>query len=99
MNSTDGQVLIIWSWNRSKNCKVCVSSDKTAIVSATPLQPVPFPSGPWEKVAVNRQARLKLLPGTHYTMILIDYPCKMAFTSLITTLIINNNNSYIIIAS
>ncbi len=36
-----------------KNCQVCVSSDKTAIVTAAPLQPVPSPSGPWEKVAVD----------------------------------------------
>ncbi|KAI2660383.1 Transposon Ty3-G Gag-Pol polyprotein [Labeo rohita] len=34
-------------------CQLCLSSDKTANTSAAPLQPVPFPSTPWDKVAVD----------------------------------------------
>ncbi len=88
-NFTGGQVLILLVKEKFKNCQVCVSSDKKAIVSAAPLQHAPYPSGPWEKVAVDIVGPF----GTAtwdclYMITLIDYHSKCpegAFTSSITT--------------
>lgn len=72
-----------------KNCQVCVSSDKTAIVSAAPLQPVPYPSGPWEKVTVDIVGLFETATwDCQYMITLTDYHNKwpeVAFTTLITT--------------
>ncbi len=53
MNFNSGLGLTAWLTNRFKSCKVCLSSDKTTNVRVAPLQPVPFPSMPWEIVAVD----------------------------------------------
>ncbi len=60
-----------------KNCQVSVSSDKTAIVSAAPLQPVPYPSGPWEKVAVDIVGPFEMATwDCRFMITLIDYNSK-----------------------
>ncbi len=72
-----------------KNCQVSVSSDKTAIVSAAPLQPVPYPSGPWEKVSVDIVGPFEMATwDCRFMITLIDYNSKwpeVVFTSSITT--------------
>jgi len=72
-----------------KNCEVCLSSDKVTTVRAAPLQPVPFPSMPWEKVAVDIVGPFETATwDCRYIMTLIDYHSKwpeVAFTSSITS--------------
>uniref|UniRef100_A0A6B0VHI3 RNA-directed DNA polymerase n=1 Tax=Ixodes ricinus TaxID=34613 RepID=A0A6B0VHI3_IXORI len=36
-----------------QNCSICQSADKTAKTAATPLQPVPLPERPWQKIAID----------------------------------------------
>lgn len=66
-----------------------MSSDKTATVSAAPLQPVPFPSSPWEKMAIDIVGPFETASwDCRHLMTLIDYHTKwpeVAFTSSITT--------------
>ncbi|RXN33780.1 meprin A subunit beta-like protein [Labeo rohita] len=55
-------------------CQLCLSSDKTANTSAAPLQPVPFPSTPWDKVAVDVVGPFDTAVwDCRYALTLIDY--------------------------
>ncbi|KAL0160057.1 hypothetical protein M9458_043782, partial [Cirrhinus mrigala] len=70
-------------------CQLCLSSDKTANTSAAPLQPVPFPSTPWDKVAIDVVGPFDTAVwDCRYALTLIDYHSKwpeVAFTSFVTT--------------
>ncbi|KAL1270910.1 hypothetical protein QQF64_029926 [Cirrhinus molitorella] len=70
-------------------CQLCLSSDKTANTFAAPLQPVPFPSVPWDKVAIDVVGPFDTAVwDCRYALTLIDYHSKwheVAFTTSITT--------------
>lgn len=72
-----------------QTCQMCLSSDKTATTSAAPLQPVNFPSVPWEKVAIDVVGPFETAVwDCRYALTLIDYHSKwpeVAFTASITT--------------
>ncbi len=36
-----------------KACATCQLHDKSAVTHTTPLQPVPYPTDAWEKVAID----------------------------------------------
>ncbi len=70
-------------------CVTCQMNDKSAKTHAAPLQPIPLPDGPWQKVGIdivvpNESANW----DCRYTVTLIDYYTKwpeVAFTPSITT--------------
>ncbi len=70
-------------------CQLCLSSDKTTKTSAEPLQPVPFPPVPWDKVAIDVVGPFETAVwDCRFTLTLIDYHSKwpeVAFTASITT--------------
>lgn len=72
-----------------QTCQMCLSSDKTANTSAAPLQPVLFPSVPWDKVAIDVVGPFETAVwDCCYVLTLIDYHSKwpeVAFTASITT--------------
>lgn len=71
-----------------QTCQMCLSSDKTANISAALLQPVPFPSVPWDKVATDVVGPFETAVWDCYALTLIDYHSKwpeVAFTTSITT--------------
>lgn len=72
-----------------KVCQLCQSCDKTATPAAAPLQPVPFPSQPWEKLAVDIVGPMETAPwDCRYAITLTDYHSKwpeVAFGATITS--------------
>lgn len=68
---------------------MCLSSDKTAKTSAVPLQPVPFPTVPWDTVAIDVLGPFETAVwDCRYALTLVDYHSKwpeVAFTASITT--------------
>ena len=72
-----------------KGCQLCQSCDKTATPAAAPLQPVPFPSQPWEKLAMDIVGPMEVAPwDCKYAITLTDYHSKwpeVAFTSTVTS--------------
>uniref|UniRef100_A0A3P9JV72 Integrase catalytic domain-containing protein n=1 Tax=Oryzias latipes TaxID=8090 RepID=A0A3P9JV72_ORYLA len=72
-----------------KSCTTCSQHDKTAITRAAPLQPVPFPSTAWEKVAIDIVGPFNSgSADCRYAITLIDYYSKwpeVAFISNVTT--------------
>lgn len=48
-----------------RRCPICPLNDKTAKSHPAPLQPVPLPDGPWQKVAVD---------------IVMPFDCRFAIT-------------------
>lgn len=60
-----------------QNCRICQMADKSAKTAATPLQPVPLPERPWEKLAVDIVGPLQRAPhDCRYAITLIDYFSK-----------------------
>lgn len=60
-----------------QNCRICEMADKSATTAATPLQPVPLPERPWEKLAVDIVGTLQRAPhDCRYAITLIDYFSK-----------------------
>ena len=72
-----------------KSCVTCTQHDKTAIVRASPLNPVSLPNAAWEKLAVDFVGPyLRAPPDCRYAITLVDYYSKwpeVAFTSEVTS--------------
>nr|XP_055041695.1 uncharacterized protein K02A2.6-like [Misgurnus anguillicaudatus] len=70
-------------------CSACQSCDKTARTCPAPLQPVDFPDGPFQKVAIDIVGPFER--ATHdcrFAITMVDYYSKwpeVAFTSNVTT--------------
>ena len=60
-----------------KACITCQSHDKSAVTHTTPLQPVPYPEGAWEKVAIDVVGPFDKAPiDCRFAITLIDYHSK-----------------------
>lgn len=60
-----------------QNCSVCQSADKSAKTTVTPLQPIPLPGRPWQKLAIDIIGPIKKAPqGCRYAITLVDYFSK-----------------------
>uniref|UniRef100_A0A3B3CC70 Gypsy retrotransposon integrase-like protein 1 n=1 Tax=Oryzias melastigma TaxID=30732 RepID=A0A3B3CC70_ORYME len=60
-----------------KGCQLCQSCDKTALPAAAPLVPVPFPSLPWEKVAIDVVGPFETAVwDCRYAITMVDYHSK-----------------------
>lgn len=72
-----------------RSCQLCQLNDKTAKPRPAPLQPVPLPDGPWQKVAMDIVGPFEFAPpACRYAVTLIDYYSKwpeVAFSQTITT--------------
>ncbi|KAJ8336764.1 hypothetical protein SKAU_G00379840 [Synaphobranchus kaupii] len=70
-------------------CHLCQSNDKTANPRPGPLQPVPLPEGPWQKVAMDIVGPFDTAAAAcRYAITMTDYYSKwpeVAFTRHITT--------------
>ncbi|XP_069061167.1 gamma-glutamylaminecyclotransferase isoform X1 [Pleurodeles waltl] len=56
------------------NCMACANSDKTKVVRQPPLRTVPFPSKPWEKLAIDFIGPIiRLGERSKYIIVLVDY--------------------------
>ncbi|KAJ8373726.1 hypothetical protein SKAU_G00043060 [Synaphobranchus kaupii] len=70
-------------------CHLCQSNDKTANPRPGPLQPVPLPEGPWQKVAMDIVGPFDTAAAAcRYAITMTDYYSKwpeVAFTRDITT--------------
>ncbi|XP_064463094.1 uncharacterized protein K02A2.6-like [Ornithodoros turicata] len=76
------------------SCNVCQSADKSAKTTVPPLHPVPFPTAPWSKLAIDIVGPFDHLPAhCKYAITLVDYHSKwpeIAFASSVTTSAITN---------
>ncbi|KAF7651807.1 hypothetical protein LDENG_00105200 [Lucifuga dentata] len=72
-----------------KACVTCQSHDKSAITHTPPLQPVPYPEGAWEKLAIDVVGPFDKAPiDCCYAITLIDYHSKwpeIAFVPHVTS--------------
>ncbi|KAJ8044581.1 hypothetical protein HOLleu_07364 [Holothuria leucospilota] len=72
-----------------KGCVICQSNDKSIKTAKAPLQPVEFPSRPWEKLALDIAGPfLRATPECRYAITLVDYYSKwpeVCFTASIIT--------------
>ena len=73
-----------------KACTACIESNKSGPNLPTPpLQPIEYPSRPWQKIALDIVGELTGLPDHHrYLMVLVDLHSKwpeIRATSTITT--------------
>ncbi|KAJ8364836.1 hypothetical protein SKAU_G00136670 [Synaphobranchus kaupii] len=72
-----------------KACITCQSHDKSAVTHTTPLQPVPFPEGAWEKLAIDIVGPFDKAPiDCRFAITLIDYHSKwpeIAFVPNVTS--------------
>ncbi|XP_041940375.1 uncharacterized protein K02A2.6-like [Alosa sapidissima] len=72
-----------------KSCITCQSHDKSAVTHTPPLQPVPYPDGAWEKVAIDIVGPFERAPiDCRFAVTLIDYHSKwpeVAFLSHATS--------------
>ena len=60
-----------------KACITYQSHDKSAVTHTTPLQPVPYPEGAWEKVAIDVVGPFDKAPiDCRFAITLIDYHSK-----------------------
>lgn len=70
-------------------CQLSLSLDKTAKTSAVTLQPVPLPSAPWEKLAIDIISPFETAVwDCRYALTLTDYYSKwpeVAFTASVAT--------------
>ena len=70
-------------------CYLCQSNDKTAKPRPGPLQPVPLPDGPWQKIAMDIVGPFETAaPDCRFAITMTDYYSKwpeVAFTRDITT--------------
>ncbi|XP_064468651.1 uncharacterized protein K02A2.6-like [Ornithodoros turicata] len=71
-----------------RNCAVCQSADKSAKVSPAPLQPVPLPEKPWQKLAIDIVGPFECTtPSCRFAICLMDYYSRrpeVAFVGTIT---------------
>ncbi|XP_062373408.1 uncharacterized protein LOC134061671 [Sardina pilchardus] len=72
-----------------KSCVTCAQHDKTAVVRASPLNPVRLPDSAWEKLAIDIVGPYhRAPPDCRYAITLVDYYSKwpeVAFTSEVTS--------------
>ena len=72
-----------------KACVTCQSHDKSAVTHPTPMQPVPYPTSAWEKLAIDIMGPFDKAPlNSRFVITLIDYFSKwpeVAFVSHATT--------------
>lgn len=72
-----------------KVCVTCQLHDKSAVIHTTPLQPVPYPTDAWEKVAIDIMGPFDAAPADcRFLVTLVDYYSKwpeIAFVSHPTT--------------
>ena len=72
-----------------KACTTCQSHDKLAVTRTSPLQPVPYPTGAWEKLAIDVVGPFERAPlDCRFAITLIDYYSKwpeIAFVSQVTS--------------
>uniref|UniRef100_A0A1A8N061 Gypsy retrotransposon integrase-like protein 1 n=4 Tax=Nothobranchius TaxID=28779 RepID=A0A1A8N061_9TELE len=70
-------------------CTTCRSHDKTARTYPAPLQPVPLPDGPWQKVGIDVVGPFEMATwDCRYAVTLTDYYTKwpeVAFMPTVTT--------------
>ncbi|XP_064469689.1 uncharacterized protein LOC135384417 [Ornithodoros turicata] len=58
-------------------CHIYSAADKTAVTRHAPLQPVPFPSGPWKQVGIDLVGPFSNLPsGCRLAITAVDYYSK-----------------------
>lgn len=71
------------------NCVVCQAADKSAKPVFAPLQPVPWPTNPWEKLGIDIVGPLEHAPyDCRFAITLIDYHSKwpeVCFTNTVTS--------------
>lgn len=72
-----------------RDCNTCQNSDKVTKTSPAPLQPVPFPNKPWEKLGIDITGPFELAPqDCRYAIVVIDYHSKwpeIAFSRNVTS--------------
>ena len=72
-----------------QSCQPCQSNDKTATPHPAPLQPVPLPERPWQKVAIDIVGPFETATqACRYAITLVDYYSKwpeVGFTANVTT--------------
>ena len=72
-----------------RHCAACQASDKTAFTRTPPLQPVPLPENPWQKVAIDICGPFDYGPQKcRFAIVLMDYYSKwpeVAFSHYATT--------------
>lgn len=77
-----------------QNCSVCQKADKSAKTAPAPLQPVPFPERPWQKVAIDIVGPLERAPqDCRFAITLVDYFSKwpeVQFSNEVSTRTITN---------
>ena len=69
------------------HCSACQSSDKVARTRNTPLQSVPLPDGPWQKIGIDITGPFNTnKPSYKYAIVAIDYSKwpEIAFVSEVT---------------
>ncbi|XP_064463889.1 uncharacterized protein K02A2.6-like [Ornithodoros turicata] len=75
-----------------KSCAVCQAADKSARVSPAPLQPVPLPEGPWQKLAIDIVGPFQCAPqGCRFAISLMDYFSRwpeVAFVGTVTAQVV-----------
>lgn len=77
-----------------QNCSVCQKADKSAKTAPAPLQPVPFPERPWQKVTIDIVGPLERAPqDCRFAITLVDYFFKwpeVQFSNEVSTRTITN---------
>ncbi|XP_064464778.1 uncharacterized protein K02A2.6-like [Ornithodoros turicata] len=75
-----------------RDCYICREADKTAVTHKAPLQPVPFPCGPWKQLGIDIVGPFGNLPARcRFAITAVDYFSKwpeVAFFSHVTTEVI-----------
>ncbi|XP_038063014.1 uncharacterized protein K02A2.6-like [Patiria miniata] len=60
-----------------RHCAACQVSDKTAYIRTPPLQPVPLPAHPWQKIAIDICGPFEHGPqNCRFAIVLMDYYSK-----------------------
>ncbi|XP_042145272.1 uncharacterized protein LOC120848911 [Ixodes scapularis] len=63
--------------NKIQNCTVCHATDKPVKAAPAPLQPIQFPSQPWEKLGIDIVGPVDRAPASQrFFLVLIDYHSK-----------------------
>ena len=72
-----------------RSCYTCQTNDQTARPRTAPLQPVPLPEGPWQKLAIDIIGPFEHGPqDCRFAIVLIDYYSKwpeVAFAPAVTS--------------
>ncbi|XP_064486026.1 uncharacterized protein K02A2.6-like [Ornithodoros turicata] len=57
-----------------RNCLICQSAGKSAKTCSPPLQPIPFPDGPWEKIGIDIVGPVHRAPqSSKFIISVMDY--------------------------